>query len=316
VSGDWVERRRSYVTYTVAGGATLPSGQYVYNAELQNDESLDVLIAETTYTYDDYSALGGSLGVMLTYPNQPLPPGFLSAYASTSLTNRGNLTGETQWYDLTNNLSITRLPQIDIFGNTVVAQLSCCNQKSMTMDSSTYWSNAVQVTKGGPGGPQLTTTNTYDFNTSLQTGITDPDGLTQNYQYDANLRPTITNLPTGATATIGYNDADSYTTSSLAYGTNQSVTTTSYTDGWRDVTETLDAAGNQVNMTYDSMGRLSSKTTPFAQGGTAAGSTTYGYDSGTPNPDHAAGWQHAQRHLQRQHDHFHRPGGQADPTDL
>jgi hypothetical protein len=247
-SGAWDVRRRSHVTYTTAGGATLPSEQDVYNAGLDNSDSNDVLIAKKTYTYDNYSALGG----MQNYNGQANPPGHLSGYNSTTLTNRGNLAGETQWYDLTNNLSVTKLAQIDIFGNTVVAQLSCCNQKTLTMDSSTYWSNAVQVAKGGSGGPQLTTTNTYDFNTSMQTGMTDPDGLSTGYQYGANLRPTITNLPTGAIATAGYNDGNMYATGSLAYtsgGAPQSITSTSYSDGWGDVTETLDAAGNRVNMT-------------------------------------------------------------------
>jgi RHS repeat-associated protein len=278
VSGAWDVRRRSHVTYTTAGGATLPSEQDVYNAGLDNNDSNDVLIAKTTYTYDNYSALGG----MQTYNGQANPPGHLSGYNSTTLTNRGNLTGETQWYDLTHNLSVTKLAQIDIFGNTVVAQLSCCNQKTLTMDSSTYWSNAVQVTKGGSGGPQLTTTNTYDFNTSMQTGMTDPDGLSTGYQYDANLRPTITNLPTGAIATAGYSDGNMYATGSLAYtsgGAPQSVTSTSYSDGWGDVTETLDAAGNQVNMTYDSMGRLSARTNPFPHNGTPGPSTTFRYDA-------------------------------------
>ncbi|HEY6334123.1 MAG TPA: RHS repeat-associated core domain-containing protein [Blastocatellia bacterium] len=293
VSGAWDVRRRTHVSYTTAGGAQKPSAVDVYNGNLQNNDSDDVLVAETTYTYDDYSALGGSLGVMQNYGGNADPPGHLSAYNSTSLTKRGNLTGETQWYDLTNNLSITRLAQIDIFGGTVVAQLSCCDEKSMTMTESTYWSNASQVTKGASGGPQLTTTNTYDFNTSLQTEMTDPDGLTTSYQYDANLRPTITSLPTGATTTIGYSDTNLYATANLAYtsaGSSQSLTTTSYTDGWGDVTETVDAAGNTVVMDYNAMGQLSQKTTPFAPGG-AGYWTLYAYDAlgrltqSTFNPD-------------------------------
>ncbi|HEY6330206.1 MAG TPA: RHS repeat-associated core domain-containing protein [Blastocatellia bacterium] len=278
VNGGWDVRRRTHTSFTTAGGATLPSEVDIYNAELQNNDSNDVLIAKTTFTYDDYSAMGG----MQNYGGNAGPPGFLSSYNSTSLTNRGNLTAETQWYNLGSNLSNTQLSQVDIFGNAVATQFNCCNQQSLTMNQTTYWSKPAQIIKGASGGPQLAQSITYDFNTSVRTALTDPNNLTTTYEYDATLRPTIANLATGATSTAAYNDANLYATGSLAYtsgGSNQLITNTSYADGWGDVTETLDAAGNQVNMTYDSMDRLSTVTNPFAQNGTPGSVTTCQYDA-------------------------------------
>src|SRR5262249_3005644 len=114
--------------------------------------------------------------------------------------------GQAQWTDIANNLSISRLAQLDIFGNVVKAQLSCCNQKAFTLDQSTYWTNASQATSGAPGGPQLTDTSTYDFNTSKETGMIDPNGLGATYQYDGNLRPQLANLPTGETVSTASSD--------------------------------------------------------------------------------------------------------------
>jgi RHS repeat-associated protein len=271
-SGSWVVRRRTAVTYGSFGGATLPNEKDLYDALLDTNDGNDVLIAKTTYTYDNYAALGG----LQDYGGTATPPGHLLGI------NGGNMTGETQWTDIANNLSIIRLAQIDIFGNVVKAQLSCCNQKTMIMDQSTYWSNATQVTRGASGGPQLTDTVTYDFNTSKKTGLLDPNDLSTSYQYDANLRPIIANLPSGATATFGYNDSSLFSTVGLNYtdgGVNMSPTGTTYSNGWGWKTQTVDVAGNVVNSAYDSMGRLQSVTNPFPQNGSPGPSTTYQYDA-------------------------------------
>lgn len=53
--------------------------------------------------------------------------------------------------------------------------------------------------------------------------------------------------------------------------------TTDY-DGWGRVIHQMDANGAQVNTNYDNMGRVASKTNPFAAGGSPSYSTSYGYD--------------------------------------
>src|SRR5262249_15755370 len=274
-SGSWVVRRRTHVNYTSAGGATVPTEVDLYDALLNMNDADDVLIAKTTYDVDNYNYPGPLTGIE-NYGGTASPPGHISGVFG------GNITGQTQWTDIANNQPITRLARLDIFGNVVKAQLSCCGQKTLTMDQSNYWSNATQVTSGAPGGPQLTDTFTYDFNTSKETGMTDPNGLSTTYQYDGNLRPTAANLPTGATATAGYSDGSMYATGGLNYtdgGVNKSVNGTNYSNGWGKVTQSVDPAGAKTNFSYDSMGYLQSRTNPFPQNGSPGPSTSYQYDA-------------------------------------
>src|SRR5262249_52014922 len=151
-----------------------------------------------------------------------------------------------------------------------------------TLDQSTYWTNASQATSGAPGGPQLTDTSTYDFNTSKETGMIDPNGLGATYQYDGNLRPQLANLPTGETVSTAFSDGSMSVSVSLSYtdgATTKTPTGTNYTNGWGWITQTADQAGNLVNYAYDSMGRRQSRTNPFPQGGTPGPITSYSYDS-------------------------------------
>ncbi|MGH9761541.1 MAG: hypothetical protein ACREAC_11990, partial [Blastocatellia bacterium] len=96
-------QRQTNVSYVTAGGAFKPSEIDVYDETVIPAKPA----AKKTYTYDNYAALGG----MQDYGGTANPPGHLSGY-DASQTNRGNVTGETDWYDIANNLSITRLAQI------------------------------------------------------------------------------------------------------------------------------------------------------------------------------------------------------------
>jgi YD repeat-containing protein len=279
-SGSWVVRRRTHVNYTTAGGADVPTEVDVYDAQLNTNDADDVLIAKTTYDVDVYNYAAPLTGLD-DYGGTANPPGHDSAFNAT-YTNRGNITGETQWTDLTANTTIIRQSRLNIFGVVTIAQLSCCKQKSFTYSSSDNFANATQVTSGPSGGPQLTDTRTYDFNTSKTTGMTDPNGLQSSYQYDDELRPEVVNLPTGATGNATYDDADQSGTVSETYndgGTIKTVTWTRQGDGWGHLTQTTDPAGNVVNYSYNNMGRLQSKTNPFPSGGTPGPSTTYQYDA-------------------------------------
>jgi RHS repeat-associated protein len=50
-------------------------------------------------------------------------------------------------------------------------------------------------------------------------------------------------------------------------------------DGWGNAIRQFDPYGNQINLAYDTMGRLQSKTNPFPANGTPAPATTYQYDT-------------------------------------
>jgi YD repeat-containing protein len=138
------------------------------------------------------------------------------------------------------------------------------------------------VTHGDPAGLHLTNTATHDFNTLALTGTTDPNNLTVSYSYDRLTRPTQTSFPTGATQTTTYNDTTLSVSSSLSFtenGVTLTATTAQVANGWGQPVQTVNIHGGQVNISYDAMGRVSSQTNPFTQGGTPGPSTSYSYDA-------------------------------------
>jgi RHS repeat-associated protein len=282
-SGSWLVRRRTrnvYKTDTTYINAYLRSlviESDLYDAQLDTNDANDVLIAKSTYTLDDYNALGG----MENYGGSANPPGHLSSY-NTSVTVRGNVTGTTGWYDLTNNLSITRLRKVDIFGNVTKEQLACCSQKTYSCTETNCWGVPEVFTSGPTGGPQQTTTNAYDFNTSLVTSQADADNQTTTVNYDQFLRPTTVTSATGVITTKTYNDQSLSMTNTVSYmdgGVTKTPATTEVYDGWLKVIQKTDPAGGQVNTAYDSMGRVQSVTNPFQQGGQPGPATTFQYDA-------------------------------------
>jgi hypothetical protein len=283
VSGVWQVRRRTHTTYTSIGGAVnLPTEVDVYDALLDTSDANDVMIAKSTYAYDNYASMGG----MEYYNGAANPPGHLSWY-NTSLTTRGNVTGTTQWTDVTGGTVIQHQAKYDIFGNVVKAQVSCCQEKDLTNTDANYWSAPVEETSGDPNGVHETTSTDYDFNTSLPVSTTDAAGLTTNVGYNAALTVSSVTLPTGATATAGYDYVNLTSTSTTTYddGTDQdgkpikkTVTSSKVYDGWGRITQMVDKNNSQVNSSYDSMGRVSARTNPFVAGGTPGTSTTIQYD--------------------------------------
>jgi hypothetical protein len=179
----------------------------VYDALLDTNDANDVLMAKTTLTYDDYAAMGGMEEYRDAQGNLPPPPPGHDTNYNASYTVRGNVTGTTQWYDLTNNLSYTWLRKIDVFGAEVKEQLNCCNEQTQTATQTYYWAMPEQITKGAAGGAQLTFGKGYDFNTSFTRSTVDPNGLTTTTAPDGAMRPTLVTTPTGAISSVTHNDA-------------------------------------------------------------------------------------------------------------
>jgi RHS repeat-associated protein len=279
VSGQWQVRRRTHNVYTViANSGPRLSEMDLYDAQLDTNDANDVLVAKTTYAYDNYQAMGG----MEVYTGQPNAPGHRSWY-DASYTTRGNVTGVTQWYDLANNLSYTRLRKIDIYGNVVKEQLSCCNEETLTATQTSYWAAPEQVTKGTTGGTQLTYSRQYDFNTLATKTSTDANNLTTTVNsYDAALRPSQVTMPSGATVSASYSDGTLSVSGSKSYndgGTQKTVAERTDYDGWGRVIDQVDANGGQVNTTYDAMGQVASVSNPFTAGGSPSYWTNYTYDA-------------------------------------
>jgi YD repeat-containing protein len=216
------------------------------------------------------------------YGGGSAPPGYNSAYNNQSLTVRGNLTGQTDYSDIVTPTSATFNKKIDIFGNVVQEQVSCCNLNTYTYTANMDWSTPDQVIKGDPNGVHLTKVITHDFNTSLAAGETDPNNLSTTFGYDNSGRLTETTDPTTATKTTSYNDAALSVANTVTYtegGGAKSVSASKVLDGWDRVIQSVDANNGQVNTSYDAMGRTQSQTLPFIAGGTPGPTITYQYDA-------------------------------------
>ncbi|MFY9570792.1 MAG: hypothetical protein WAV20_05290, partial [Blastocatellia bacterium] len=201
---------------------------------------------------------------------------------NASWTGRGNVTGTTQWVDIAGGTVIQRLAKYDIFGNVVKAQVSCCQEKDLTITDETYWSQPQEETSGDPNGAHQTTSTEYDFNTSLPVSAKDAGDLTTTFGYDAALNPSSVTLPTGATANAGYDYGNLSSSSSVSYddgGVLKTLTSTAQYDGWGRAIQSVDRNNGQVNTSYDAMGRIISRTNPFTAGGTPGPATTFQYDA-------------------------------------
>jgi RHS repeat-associated protein len=256
----------------------------VYDALLNTNDADDVLLAKSTYTFDDFNAMSGMEDYRDPVTGQlpPNPPGHIIGFDAT-YTLRGNVTGSTQWYDLTNNLSYAHLRKIDVFGATVKEQLACCNQQTQMASPTYYWVVPEQVTKGSAGGPQLTYAANYDFNTLATNWSKDANNQeTSVDSYDAALRPTQMTTPSGKISSTSHNDGSLTTGYTVTYDggdTQATATTTKETDGWGRTIKETNVYGGQVNTTYNAMGQVASVSNPFTAGGTPAYLTNYAYDS-------------------------------------
>src|SRR5262249_51338789 len=187
-----------------------------------------VLIARSTFQYDNYAIMGNMENYAGNYSGNSPPPNFYTTYNDQTLTVRGNLTGRTDYTDVVNQISETYNNKIDIFGNVVQQQVPCCNLNTYVYSVKTYLSSPDQIINGDPGGVHLTRLLTRDFNTSLTTADTDANSLTTTFTYDNSGRPTQTTLPSGATSTVAYNDGTMSPSSSLSYTSGGSqITVTS-----------------------------------------------------------------------------------------
>jgi RHS repeat-associated protein len=283
ISGNWQVRRRTQSVYKTDSAYTnlymrsLLTEAYVYDGKLNTSDGDDDPVSKTLYTYDDYSGSNS----LEDYDGTATPPGHTASYDDT-YTTRGNVTQVKKYKSISGNQYIQTTTRYDIFGNVVQDDTSCCNQQTQTFEEDDYWSKPVSVTKGSNSGPQLTTSTVYDFNTDLPVEEIDVDGLITEYDYDVIGRPIERGDPEGSTTTVSYDAANLKTTTTTTYaeGSNTITITTSATvNGWGRTITTVNQHNGQVNTSYDSMGRVSSETTPFQSGGSPAYSTSFTYDA-------------------------------------
>jgi RHS repeat-associated protein len=278
VNGAFQVRRRTHTAYLTDPNyvnlfiLNRPTEVDVYDGLLNTNDADDVLIAKTTFAYDQYgTARLNDYGI--TVP--PKITGHETDVFNKTFTTRGNGTSTTRWTDPTANTSITTVSSYDIFGTVISEQLSCCQQKSYTLTSTDYYTNPTQVTSGS--GPTLTDTIGWDFNTDVPTSYTTPANLTINTQYDNAFRPTSISWNPSGSKIYQYNDA----AMSVSLTVNTGVGSGQWSqnlDGWGRVATAVDQGGGQVLSAYDPFGRLASRTNPLPSGTNSGPTTTYQYD--------------------------------------
>jgi RHS repeat-associated protein len=217
------------------------------------------------------------------------PPNHDAAFDQNA-TTRGNVTGVQTFSSISPALSTTRYTKYDIFGNPVNADVSCCQVKNFTFNSSNYWSQPVSVTDGTPGVvPFLTTSYQYDFNTGLVTQTTDPNNLTTSFAYDSAWRLQTVTAPSGAVTTT-QPDRDANGNDQLAYsqqvsylenGSSKVITSKSWFDGGGRLLRSGSGAGtaptsyDTVATVYDRFGRLLKQSNPYVGDSSGNGSPSY-----------------------------------------
>jgi RHS repeat-associated protein len=225
------------------------------------------LQARTDIAYDSYGSTG-LLGVT------GAPQHDDSNYGS-SFTARGNVTSTTRYTNASAATGATsRSFGYDTFGNLRSAQVDCCQSETWSYSSATQFAYPDSLTRGA--APTLTTSQTYDLGTGLVKGITDANGQSQQFSYDALNRATATTGPLGLSATTNYDDnsAQPAVTQTTAIDTGKSLVQISTADGsGRTVRlQTQDASGANasiVDTQYDSLGRVAKTSNPHSSSETA-----------------------------------------------
>jgi RHS repeat-associated protein len=274
------------------------NGSALSNNLLEQPSSVTVadgptgLQQNTTYGYDEYGLAAGNAN-----------PGANTGWNPSPISGlvRGNQTSITRSWD-TNG---TTLRTSKTYTNTgMVASITEPPNPSVTPAAgSTYQYSGVY-----DGAFATTITNAlgqqtllgYDSSTGLLTEVIDPNGVPTIYGYDAADRLHTVTRPAGS-----HNLASSVTYTYPSANTSVRAEALSSSNGMDTLSTTFDGLGREsrtdhadpegdvyVDMTYDALGRESSKSTPYrSQGDTSFyGLTKYFYDAigrviSTQNPD-------------------------------
>ncbi len=183
------------------------------------------------------------------------------AYYGCSFTARGNPTTVTTYTDAATPAgAITKNSYFDSLGNLRQEDADCCQKKAWSYSSITQYAWPDSETSGATGGPQTTTSKTYNLTIGLVVTSTDANNKVKTYTYDSLLRQT--NVARADGSNLGYSYDDAANTGTVNYpidGTNQRRVKT-YSDSLGRVTKrtTFDLSGTSysiVETKYDAVGR-------------------------------------------------------------
>src|SRR5262249_16995597 len=106
-------------------------------------------------------------------------------YGCTPPITRGNVTSTTGYTDPVGMTGgITKNIPYHSVGNLRTANVDCCQQKSWAYSSATQYAYPDSETSGPSGGPQLTSSATYNAYTGVIATATDANSKTTTFTYD------------------------------------------------------------------------------------------------------------------------------------
>jgi RHS repeat-associated protein len=231
-------------------------------ADVQVKDGSGKLLAHAQFTYDDYSKTA--------LQNQtPLPPGFDSsnpAFAATSSTQRGNLTGMTIYANAAQGTgAINANFSYDIFGNRLQSQYGCCTFSSTSYSADTEYAYP-DSTSAGPSGNQLTTSFTYDMSSGQILTTVNPNLQKTQFSYDIDHRPAKVITPDNNTVSSSYDDSSAIRGITVS-NTANSLVTKAISDllGRPLVSEILNGTTlvSETTTISDSLGRPVQVSNPF-----------------------------------------------------
>jgi RHS repeat-associated protein len=207
----------------------------------------------------------------------------------TGFTARGNLSSMTRYANAAaGSGGDTRTYTYDTLGNVRVQQLSCCNQKQFNLSSATQYSAPDSIVRGPSGGPQFTTSFTYNQDNGQVLSSTDENNQVINYTYDSMNRTTQVLLPpqpppsgTRVQLNTAFDDADASPAVTKSSTADSMVTITTL-DGLGHVMRVDNKNGttmvSSVTYSYDKLWRRTQASNPFGPTDTVVNSS-FSYDS-------------------------------------
>ncbi|MGC1686542.1 MAG: RHS repeat-associated core domain-containing protein, partial [Candidatus Acidiferrales bacterium] len=189
-----------------------------------------------------------------------------------SFTTRGNPTSVTIYTNASApSGAITKNSYYDVFGNLVQADLDCCESKSWSYAATTQYGYPASDTCGATGGPQVTTSYTYNTYTGQMATKVDPNNQTWSYAYDTMRRPTTTTRPDQTQITTSYQDSQHTVTRTTPTQAGNARDGVHLRDGiTREVTLTVQNGSgttySNAARQYDPLGRQYRSSDPYVTG--------------------------------------------------
>ncbi len=165
-----------------------------------------------------------------------------------SYNTRGNLTSSTIYTNpVAPSGGVSTTYTYNTLGDLLTGSVAGTLQTQYSFSSATNYAFPDSVVSGPSGGPQLTTSATYNAYTGEVATSTDANGQVTSFGYDVYRRPTSITLPTGTQLTASYNDTSLTVTSTTPVDGSHSANQLVGYDGLgRTLTATIEDASNNV----------------------------------------------------------------------